>query len=95
MANRGGDAIIEKGSIVIRFPLDALQSAMDGAWGMNTLSPRQKVVNKREYANELVRLLNREDEQGTTQVHRLMDWAFNESLEQGCEGIEDHPEQEK
>jgi hypothetical protein len=95
MANRGGDAVIERGAIVIRFPLDALQSAMDGAWGMNVLNSRQKVVNEREYANELVRLLNREDEQGTTQVHKLMDWAFNESLEQGCEGIEDHPEQEK
>lgn len=92
--NNAGVAIIEKGCIVIRFPLDAIQTAMDGAWGMNVLNPRQKVTDQGEYARELVQLLNREDEQGTTQVHRLMDWAFNESLEQGCEGIEDHPDQE-
>lgn len=91
--NNAGKAVIENDNIVIRFPIDALQSAMDGAWGMNVLDYRQKVLNEREYASELVHLLNREDEQGTTQVHELMDWAFKESIEQGCEGIEHHPDQ--
>jgi len=90
-----GVAIIEDDCIVIRFDIKALQTAIDGAYSLNALAVRQLVTSPTIYAEELKNLLNREDEQGTTQVHKLMDWAFNESIEQGCEGIDHHPIQEK
>lgn len=92
--SQSGKAVIENNRIVIVLDIDALQYAIDGAYGLKSISERQKVINFKIYAQELVNLLNSEDEQGTTQIHKLMDWAFNESLEQRCEGVERHPQQE-
>lgn len=90
----GGRAIIEGDSVVIRFPLDAMQDAMDGAWGLHKIDTRYKITDIQEFAKEFVRALNREDEQGTTDIHRMADKAFNNCIENGAFGIEEHEQQD-
>lgn len=90
----GGQAIIEDGAIVIRVSLDALPAVLEGAWAMRKLDIRYEITNPLEFAKEVVRALNREDEQGTTDIHNLFDQAFLDAIEAGAEGIDEHPKQE-
>lgn len=90
----GGQAVIEDGQIVIRVAIDALQTVVDGAWAMRSIDARQKVTDADLFAKELCIALNREDEQGTTRVHKAFDDAILFAIEQGFEGIEDHEDQD-
>lgn len=89
-----GQAIIEKGSLVIRVSLDALPMILEGAWAMNKIDTRYKITDASEFAKELTYALNREDEQGTTPVHELFDDAILHVIEQGGFGIDEHETQE-
>ncbi len=88
------DAAIENGAIVIRVSLAALPQVVEGAWALHALDKRWKLTDVPTFAKELVHELNREDEQGTTMIHRMFDTAINEALEQGAEGIEEHEDQD-
>lgn len=90
----GGRAVIEGDSVVIRFPLDAMQDALDGAWCMNIFDVRQKITNITEFAKEFRNELNAESEDGTTLIHRMADKAFLNMMEQGAFGFEPHEDQE-
>lgn len=90
----GGRAIIEGGAVVIRFPLDAMQTAMDGAWSLRALDTRYKITDINEFSKEFARALNREDEQGTTEIHKMADRAFIDCIENGAFGIEEHEQQD-
>lgn len=89
-----GRAVIEDGHVVIRFPLDAMQGALDGAWGLNIFDVRQKITDINEFAEEFCNELNAESENGTTLIHRMADRAFLSMMEQGAFGFEPHEEQE-
>lgn len=88
------EATISRNSISIRVPIAKLQQLVDGAWRLEALEVRQKVKDPEAFAAELVAALNDEDEQGSTMIHKMFDAAINEALEQGAEGIEDHPKQD-
>jgi hypothetical protein len=90
----GGRAVIAGDAVVIRFPLDAFQSAMDGAWALCELDTRYKITSIDEFAQEFVRVLNREDERGTTAIHKMADRAFVNCIENGAFGIEEHEQQD-
>lgn len=89
-----GQAVIEKGSLVIRVSLEALPMALEGAWAMGKFDTRYKITDASEFAKELMHALNREDEQGTTPVHELFDAAIVYIIEQGGFGIDEHEVQE-
>lgn len=89
----GGQAIIEDGAIVIRVSLDALPTVLEGAWAMNKFDTRYKITNADEFAKELTRALNREDEQGITAIHEMFDQAILDCLENGAFGIDEHENQ--
>lgn len=91
--DHGGKAAIEAGAVVIRFPIEAMQSALDGAWGLNVFDRRQKVTDQTEFAKEFCRELNAESENGTTLIHRMADKAFVNMLEGGAFGFDEHEEQ--
>lgn len=91
--DHGGKAVIEGDAVVIRFPLEAMQSALDGAWSLNVFDRRQKVTDKAEFAKEFCRELNAESENGTTLIHRMADKAFVNMLEGGAFGFDEHEEQ--
>ncbi len=90
----GGRAVVKGGEIIITVPIEALQTVVDGAHALGSLDTRWMVTAPDVFARDLIRALNDEDEQGTTPIHRLFDAAINEALEQGAEGIEEHPEQD-
>lgn len=89
-----GQAVIEKGSLVIRVSLEALPMVLEGAWAMGKFDTRYKITDASEFAKELMHALNREDEQGTTPVHELFDAAILHVIEQGGFGIDEHETQE-
>lgn len=91
--DHGGRAVIEGDAVVIRFPLDAMQGALDGAWGMNIFDVRQKITDINEFAAEFRNELNSESENGTTLIHRMADKAFLGMMEQGAFGFEPHEDQ--
>lgn len=86
----GGSAVIEGDAVVIRFPIAALQSALDGAWGLNVFDRRQKVTDEAEFAKEFCLELNSESENGTTLIHRMADKAFVNMIEGGAFGFDEH-----
>lgn len=90
----GGSAVIEGDAVVIRFPLDAMQTAMDGAWSLRAFDTRYKITDINEFAKEFRNALNREDEQGTTEIHKMADRAFIDCIESGAFGIEEHEQQD-
>lgn len=89
-----GQAVLEKGSLVIRVSLKALPMVLEGAWAMGKLDTRYKITDAGEFASALTRALNREDEQGTTPIHELFDAAVLHVIEQGGFGIDEHEIQE-
>ncbi|MGM4891219.1 hypothetical protein [Tardiphaga sp. 839_C3_N1_4] len=86
----GGYAAIEGDAVVIRFPLAFMQTAIDGAWGLNVIDKRQKVTDQAEFAKEFCRELNAESENGTTLIHRMADKAFVNMIESGAFGFDDY-----
>lgn len=81
---------IENDEIVIRCSIDTLAIA----WEM---SPENEydyddgnptpITNERAFAEEVVNELNREEEDGTTLVHRALDRAMYMAVENGAEGV--------
>lgn len=89
-----GRAVIRDGAIVIRIPLSYLPQIVEGAWGTGNLHPRMKIMNVDEFAADLVSELDREEEDGSTRIHRMFDAAINEAINQGAFGIEEHEDQQ-
>lgn len=83
-------AKIDGDRIVITIPFDALATACQVAWdeeyGVEEHS--LKVTAPALLAHELVHELNREEEDGTTLVHLMMDKAVIRATEDGAFGIE-------
>lgn len=78
-------AAIDGNEIVIRVKISALKTAFEAH--PNGIAEDFRITSLRTAAESLVRCLNREEEDGTTPVHRLFDDAFDEALEQGEEGF--------
>lgn len=88
------EAYISRGALVIRVPIKNLNCALDGAWAAANYQPRYRVTDAPTFAKELMHELNREAEDGTTPIHTLFDKCMYAAIENGCEGVEEHPEQE-
>jgi hypothetical protein len=86
-ANDYGKAVIRDGVVEIRFPITALPLALSGACDLQAIEPRYEVTDAELFAKALVRELNKDDEQGTTRIHRMLDAAMEEAIEQGAEGV--------
>ena len=92
--NGGGQAILEDGAIIIRVPIAILPMVIEGAWAARGLETRYKITNVEEFSADLIRELNKEDEDGTTRIHTMFDAAIDEAVNQGAFGIEIHENQE-
>jgi hypothetical protein len=91
--DRSGQAVIEAGAIVIRVPVANLPAIVEGAWAAGGMETRYAVTDAENFAKDLVRELNREDEIGTTPIHRLFDRSIEEAIGQGAFGIEEQGDQ--
>lgn len=78
---------IEADQIVIRIPIlavpHAASVAFDEAYGEHNYS----VTDAAKFAGEMVTELGREEEDGTTLIHRMLDKAVIRALEAGAEGV--------
>jgi hypothetical protein len=84
---RNAEASIERGQVVIRVPIKNLPLALKAGIDLGYIDPGVKITNAQAFAKDLVRALNDEDEEGTTPIHRLLDEAITEAIEQGAEGV--------
>jgi hypothetical protein len=85
-------AVIEGDCIVIRVPISVLPIAFDAspvAPRDEEADPLYRVTDAATFAKGVARHLNDEEEDGTTPIHRILDDAMLEALEQGEEGIEE------
>ena len=89
-----GRAVIEDGVIIIRLPIKNLPAVVEGSWAAGGMDTRYKVTDPEAFAKELVSELDREDDIGTTRIHKMFDRAIDEAINQGAEGIEEHEDQE-
>lgn len=71
---------IEKGQLIISIGIDTLAFAFDNGEYAYELF---KVSNIKGFAKDVLYELLREEEDGTTPVHRLLDEVCNEAAEQG------------
>lgn len=94
MENRNAEAVIEDGCIVIRVAIANLQIAIDGGFACGAISERLEVLDDAAFAKDVANELNREEEDGTTPIHRLLDRAVNAAAESGSEWVRRHDEQE-
>lgn len=83
----GGEAVLEFDEIVVRVNVDALQDVVNGASSMGYVEGEFKVTDRWEFAKELIRVLNGQDEQGCTPLHKVFDDAIIEAIENGAFGI--------
>lgn len=77
---------IEDGQLKISIGIALLAFAVQGQdqW------PEEFYVSDiREFAKSMARQLQREEEDGTTPVHRMLDAAADEVLEQGDDGVDE------
>lgn len=84
-------ASIEGDQIVIRVPLDALPNASQVAWDDHYGLEEHDlhIVDVAVFADEFVRELNSEEEDGTTLVHLMLDKAAVNAAENGAAGLND------
>lgn len=86
-------AVIVGERIVISVSLDALATAVGATPALEDYDEETNdfappiVTDKQAWAREVVRQLNREQEDGTTPIHLMFDAAFVEAIEQGAEGV--------
>lgn len=94
--NLMGLAEIKNGRIVIEIPIDTLEYAARLHPDLyhhlfddrgNEDETRIHVVDSQKFAEEIVQQLNREFCNGDTVVHKLLDDALLEAVENGAEGI--------
>jgi hypothetical protein len=80
---------IEADQIVIRVPILAVPHAagvaFDNAYGEHNY----KVTDAAVFAGELVTELGREEEDGTTLIHLMLDKAVTRALENGAQGVDE------
>lgn len=81
---------VEDDQLVIRIGLAVLADAprQHNDWRNDDDEPRLTVTDATVFANEIVAALQREEEDGTTPVHVMLDDAITYVVEQGGEGIE-------
>lgn len=91
---KGGRLVISIGIDTLAFAAENMDSNLsyDDDW-----KPTKgfTVSNKKEFAEDVLRELEREEEDGTTPVHILLDSACEEAVNQGSLGVELHDDGKK
>lgn len=87
-------AIVEGSCVVIRVPIANIGAALEGAWASGCQDGRYRLTNPEVFADALVHELNKEDEIGTTAVHKMLDAGMYGAIDQGAEGVVEHENQE-
>ncbi len=81
---------IEGGNIVIRIPIKLLSEEwlLPAELLDDTCNPTVVVTDAKKFAKDFIYELEREEEDGSTPVHRLLDTAFVAAIGNGAEGVD-------
>jgi phage tail tube protein FII len=77
------------GRLEITIGVEALATAVKAAPFMEDVEGRYAVGNPDALAASVAHYLEDEDEEGTTRVHRAIDSAAEQALEQGLDGFDE------
>lgn len=89
---KDGALRFEIGVEVLKFAAERHPEFWDGWSGEDT--PNIIVTNARAFAREVERALNREEEDGSTLLSKMIDLAIVDAVGDGCEGV-DHEAMDK
>lgn len=78
---------MEGEELVIRLPLDTIPLVVAACPSLWQEEGCPRVTDARVFADAVLMALHREEEDGTTHVHRMFDAAFVEAVERGAEGV--------
>jgi hypothetical protein len=93
VTDTGATAVIHDNKIEISIAVDALPLIVSGSCAANGLEGLWRVTDADMFATEVALALNREEEDGTTLVHKMFDKAFGDAIDQGADGIEEVDEE--
>jgi hypothetical protein len=80
--------------INISIAFDKLPNLLEASWAVGAIQPRMKVTDIDAFADELrIVLTNEMDETGNTILNHMLDMAFQQCIDNGAEGIEEHYDQ--
>lgn len=85
--DHGLQAEIIDGKIVISIGINVLAFACDTGHPENQAN-EFSIVDKDQFAKDIMNEITREEEDGTTPLHRLFDQATLDAIDQGSLGIE-------
>lgn len=83
-----------KDDIVIKLPIKNIRKALEAAWATGRQDGRYRITDANAFAEALVSALNDEEEDGTTRVDLLFDSALYAAIDNGADGVEEHPDQD-
>lgn len=89
--NKALSVTVTGGELVIRIGVDTLKWAAEhheDFWLPSTDKYTVAVSAPVKFAREVVKELRREEEDGSTLVHLMLDKAIAEAVEQGAEGLD-------
>jgi len=81
----GGDIQMGIGMRTLLFAAESHPDFWDGRSGLDV--PNIKVTDIQEFALEVARAINSEEEDGSTLLTRMLDKAISNAVESGCEGV--------
>lgn len=81
----GGDIEMVIGMATLCFAAENHPDFWDGVSPASV--PNIKITNVQEFALEVAREINRESEDGSTLLTRMLDKAIANAVENGCEGV--------
>lgn len=83
----GLEVVIVGGKLHISIGVDALAWAAEHSPDFEDewFEPTIKITNPDKFAGDVVRELEKEQEDGTTQLHLLLDTAFRDAVDNGSE----------
>ena len=87
--DQGLQVELKGGTLLISIGVSALCTAVKAGPGFEADDGPQLVITDEDvFVRAIVAELEREEEDGSTRIHRMLDGAAEEALEQGAEGVE-------
>lgn len=71
---------------ILRIAAETHQGLWDGESDISV--PVVKITDQRDFAESVAEEINREDEDGSTMLTRMLDEAIMQAVEDGCDGID-------
>lgn len=78
----------KRGDITIRIPGSYLRHSVEV---LDHFENGARVTNTKTFSDEIVKMFEDEQEDGTTVVHLMLDQAIMDADENGCEGLKVYP----